>query len=72
MAFNFEEVLKRDTSLEGGISGKKVLLYGKNNVGKTFQATRLSKGKTFLIATEAGDGAVTSAKESCTTWSHFK
>ena len=72
MAFNFEEVLSRDNSFEGSIAGKKVLLYGKNNTGKTFQAARLNKGKTFLIATEAGDSAVVCAKEPCTTWSHFK
>lgn len=72
MAFNFDDVLNRDNSFEGSIAGKKCLIYGKNNCGKTFQATRLSKGKTFLIATEAGDGAVVGMKEPCTAWSHFK
>lgn len=72
MAFNFDEVVKREYNMEVGLGGKKILLYGKNNVGKTFQATRLSKGKTFLIATEAGDGAIASMKEPCDNWAKFK
>lgn len=73
MAFNFEtNVLNKEQKMQSGLASKKILLYGKNNVGKTFQATKLSKGKTFLIATEAGDGAITSMKEPCDSWSHFK
>ena len=73
MAFNFEtNVLNKEQKMQSKKKKKKILLYGKNNVGKTFQATKLSKGKTFLIATEAGDGAITSMKEPCDSWSHFK
>lgn len=71
MAFSFDEVLTRETKFDGSLAGKKILLFSTNNTGKTYQATRISP-KTFLIATEAGDGAVTCPKESCNDWKHFK
>lgn len=71
MAFNFDEVLKNDKNIEGGLNGKKILCYASNNCGKTYQCTRISP-KTLLIATEAGDACVTCPKTSCTTWGQFK
>lgn len=71
MAFSFDEVLTRETKFEGSLAHKKILLYACNNTGKTYQATRMSD-KTFLIATEAGYGAVTCPVEPCDDWKHFK
>lgn len=71
MAFSFDEVLTREVKFDNSLASKKVLIFSTNNTGKTYQATRMSP-KTFLIATEAGDGAVTCPKESCNDWKHFK
>ena len=71
MAFSFDEVLTREVKFDSSLAGKKILLYSTNNTGKTYQATRMSP-KTFLIATEAGDGAATCPKDSCNDWKKFK
>lgn len=71
MAFNFDEVLNQERKFESTLASKKLLLYSTNNTGKTYQATRLSD-KTFLIATEAGYGAVKCPVQPCDDWKTFK
>lgn len=71
MAFNFDDLLTKEVKFDSSLAGKKIYLYSTNNTGKTYQATRLSD-KTFLIATEAGYGAVTCAVKDCDDWKTFK
>ncbi len=69
--FNFKDKLKEEVKFDDGIRGKKIILYGCNDTGKTFQACHLPKP--FLIMTEAGGSAVNCPKEDCTEkWSKFK
>jgi len=70
MAFNLDNLLKEEVKFETGIKGKKILLYGCNDVGKTKQMSKMPKP--FLIMTEAGGSAVSCLKEACDTWGHFK
>lgn len=71
MAFSFDEVLTRETKFDNSLAGKRIMAYSTNNTGKTYQCTRFSP-KTFLIATEAGYGAVKCPVEPCDDWKHFK
>lgn len=69
--FSFKEKLKEEVKFDDGIRGKKLMVYGCNDTGKTFQSCHLPKP--FLIMTEAGGSAVNCPKEDCTEkWSHFK
>lgn len=70
MAFSLDNLLKEEVKFETGIKGKKILLYGCNDVGKTKQMSKMPKP--FLIMTEAGGSAVSCLKEACDTWGHFK
>lgn len=65
--FNFDE-LQQEAFLSG-MEGKKILVYGVNDTGKTKQMTKLNKP--FLIMTEAGGSAVKCPKVSCSKWSKF-
>lgn len=59
-----------ETGMVGSLQGQKILLYGGNNLGKTYQATRLPKPLLFM--TEAGGNAVRCPKVPVTRWSIFK
>lgn len=54
----------------GGMEGKKILVYGVNDVGKTKQLTKLEKP--LLLMTESGGSAVKCKKLPITTWGRFK
>ena len=70
MAFSLDTLLEKEVTFETGIKGKKILLYGCNDVGKTKQMSKMPKP--FLIMTESGGSAVNCPKESCDDWRHFK
>ena len=54
-----------------GLEGKTIMLYGTNNVGKTFQAVRASKP--YVLACESGLGAQNGVKyNNITSWRDFK
>lgn len=69
MAFNFEDLLKEEVTFENGMQGKKIMVYGVNDTGKTKQLTKLDKP--FLIMTESGGSAVNCPKTPCTSWKDF-
>lgn len=68
--FNLKETVNKTVTFDSGLEGKKILIYSTNDVGKTYQSTRLDRP--FLIMTESGGSAVNCPKEPCSTWSHFK
>lgn len=69
--FSYEELLKQEVKFDDGIKGKKIMLYGTNDTGKTYQACHFPKP--LLIMTEAGGSAVSCPKVDCTDkWSEFK
>lgn len=69
--FSFKDKLKEEVKFDDGIRGKKIVIYGCNDTGKTFQACHLPHS--FLVMTESGGSAVNCPKEDCTEkWSHFK
>jgi hypothetical protein len=69
--FNYEELLKEKVTFDDGIAGKKIMLYGTNDTGKTYQACHFPNP--LLIMTEAGGSAVNCPKVDCTDkWSEFK
>ena len=70
MAFSIDKLLEEKVTFETGIKGKKILLYGCNDVGKTKQMSKMPKP--FLIMTESGGSAVKCPKEPCDDWRHFK
>lgn len=70
MAFSLDKLLEEEVKFETGIKGKKILLYGCNDVGKTKQMSKMPKP--FLIMTESGGSAVDCPKEPCDDWRHFK
>ncbi len=70
MAFSLDKLLEEEVTFETGIKGKKILLYGCNDVGKTKQMSKMPKP--FLIMTEAGGSAINCPKEACDDWRHFK
>ena len=68
--FSFKDKLKEEVVFDSGIRGKRILLYGCNDTGKTFQACHFPHP--FLIETEAGGSGVNCPKEDCTErWSKF-
>ena len=52
------------------LRGQKILLYGSNDTGKTFQSCHFPKP--LLLMTEAGGNAVNCAKVAVTKWAVFK
>ena len=70
MAFSLDKLLEEEVTFETGIKGKKILLYGCNDVGKTKQMSKMPKP--FLIMTESGGSAISCPKEPCDDWRHFK
>ena len=56
-------------ALVGGLEGKKILIYGSNDCGKTYQSMHLDKP--LLLMTESGGGALSNRKKSISTWSAF-
>ena len=59
-----------ETGMVASLAGQKALLYGGNNLGKTFQASKMPKP--LLLMTEAGGNAVRCPKVSITKWAMFK
>lgn len=54
----------------GGMEGKKIIVYGVNDTGKTKQLTKLEKP--LLLMTESGGSAVKCKKLPIPTWARFK
>ena len=59
-----------EDDIVGEIKGLKGIWYGKNNLGKSFQATKLPKS--LIIMTESGVSNYKCKKVPVTTWSKFK
>lgn len=59
-----------ETGIVGSLEGQKALLYGGNNLGKTYQASRMPKP--LLLMTEAGGNAVRCPKVFINKWAMFK
>ena len=70
MAFNFEDLVKEEVTFDSGTQGKKLMVYGVNDTGKTKQLTKLDRP--FLIMTESGGSAVNCPKVPCDDWRTFK
>ena len=70
MAFNFEDLVKEEVIFDSGMQGKKLMVYGVNDTGKTKQLTKLDRP--FLIMTESGGSAVNCPKVPCDDWRTFK
>lgn len=68
--FSFNDVLNQENKFDDGIKGKKIMIYGKNSLGKTKQACRFPKP--LLVMTESGGSAVNVPKYPCNSWSVFK
>ncbi|MGL5766819.1 MAG: AAA family ATPase [Sarcina sp.] len=60
----------QEDAFMSGMEGKKVIVYGVNDTGKTKQLTKLDRP--LLLMTEAGGSAVKCRKVPVTTWSKFK
>ena len=60
---------KQDTSMVKGLEGQKILLYGGNDTGKTYQSTRLLKP--MLLMAEAGGNARAVTKFAINEWNDF-
>lgn len=65
--FNFDEL--QEENFTSGMEGKKLLIYGGNSLGKSYQTTRLDRP--FLIMTESGGSALKCPKTGCNKWSKF-
>ena len=59
-----------ETGMNGSLAGQKVLLYGGNSLGKTFQASKMPKP--LLLMTEAGANGVKCKKLPVNKWATFK
>lgn len=70
MAFNFENLKNETVTFDSGMQGKKIMVYGVNDTGKTKQLTKLDKP--LLIMTESGGSAVNCPKVACDDWRTFK
>ncbi len=70
MAFNFDNLLQEEVTFDSGMQGKKLMVYGVNDTGKTKQLTKLDRP--FLIMTESGGSAVNCPKTPCDDWRTFK
>jgi len=70
MPFNFDELEKEEVVFDSGMQGKKIMVYGVNDTGKTKQLTKLDRP--LLIMTESGGSAVNCMKVPCDDWRTFK
>lgn len=71
MAVNIDIFDPQVSVVAKGLEGKTIMIYGGNNVGKTFVAARLSKP--YFIATESGLNAQSGVKYNrINKWSDFK
>lgn len=70
MAFNFDDLVKEEVTFDSGMQGKKIMVYGVNDTGKTKQLTKLDRP--LLIMTESGGSAVNCPKVPCDDWRTFK
>lgn len=59
-----------EDSFMSGMEGKKIMVYGVNDTGKTKQLTKLDRP--LLLMTESGGSAVRCKKVAVNTWSKFK
>lgn len=60
----------QEDNFMGGMEGKKIIVYGVNDTGKTKQLTKLEKP--LLLMTESGGSAVKCMKLPIPTWAKFK
>lgn len=67
---SFKDLLNEENKFDDGIRGKKIMLYGSNSTGKTYQTCHLPKP--FLMMTEAGGSAINAPKTPIEKWSEFK
>ena len=67
--FNLDTLFEQEHTIESGLAGKTILIYGNNNTGKSFVSSKLPKP--FFICTEAGAGALNVVKAPCNSWSRF-
>lgn len=70
MPFNFDDLEKEEVVFDSGMQGKKIMVYGVNDTGKTKQLTKLDRP--LLIMTESGGSAVNCMKVPCDDWRTFK
>lgn len=71
MAVNIDIFNPQVSVVARGLEGKTIMIYGGNNVGKTYTAARLSKP--YFIATESGLNAQSGVKYNrINKWSDFK
>lgn len=67
---SFKEAKEKQNNFDKGVKGKKIMLYGTNDTGKTYQACHFPNP--YLVMTEAGGSAVNIPKADCTDrWSQF-
>lgn len=57
-------------AMNSGLEGKTILIYGNNNLGKTFQASRFPKA--FLMSFEPGGAALNCMKQNIHKWAEAK
>ena len=62
--FNFAQLVEQEVKFDDGLEGKKILIYGDNDAGKTYQACHFPYP--LLIMTESGGSAVNCPKYDCT------
>lgn len=60
---------KQDDNMVSGLEGQKILIFGSNDTGKTYQSTRLSKP--MLLMAEAGGNARKVTKFAINEWADF-
>ena len=71
MAINVDIFNPQTSTVAKGLEGKTIMIYGGNNLGKTYVASHLSKP--FFIACESGLNAISGAKYNrVNTWADFK
>lgn len=71
MAINIDIFKPQVSVVARGLTGKTILLYGGNNVGKTYSAAHMSKP--FFLACESGLNALSGVKyASINNWRDFR
>ena len=59
-----------ETGMNGSLAGQKVLVFGNNDQGKTYQISKMPKP--LLLMTEAGGNGAKCKKVAVTKWATFK